>query len=73
MLWSFGGFLPIIYGLSLEYSSTDYFGNIGVDSQKYTWLENNFDLFSWINMIIIIIIMFFFTIYIKKWKGIAKS
>ncbi len=73
MLWSFGGFLPAIYGLALEYSGPENFGSLGIHSPKHTWLQNNLDLFSWINLLIIIIIMFFLTIYIKKWKGIAES
>jgi hypothetical protein len=73
MLWSFGGFLPAIYGLALEFTDSGYNSSLVVDSPKHTWLENNLDLFSWLNMLIIAILMFFLTIYIKKWKGIAES
>ncbi len=73
MLWSFGGFLPTIYGLVFEFTRLDYNATQGIDSPKYNWLENNLDLFTWLNMLIIVAVMFFLTIYVKKWKGIAES
>jgi hypothetical protein len=74
MLWSFGGFLPILYGLAYEFTKTEYNGDSTYkETSKHIWLEANMELFSWLNMLIIIVIMFFLTIYIKKWKGIAEN
>jgi hypothetical protein len=72
MLWSFGGFLPILYALALEFTKPDYDSKY-LENPKHIWLDANIDSFTWLNMLIIVAIMFFLTIYIKKWKGIAES
>lgn len=80
-LWSLVAILPIIYGLLMEHyhdtnNSTGYYKNgvyIYRNTPQYEWLEENLRAFTFVNVLIVIVLMFFMTKYIKKWKGIAES
>ncbi len=78
MLWSLAGFLPIIYGLVMEFYNNPKTINFGnqikyENTPQHDWLEENLMLFTWVNILIVIILMFFITQFIKKWKGLAES
>ena len=78
ILWSISGFLPLIFGLVSEYynnpKSIVVAGQIKhTNTPQYEWLNDNATLLSWINILIIMAIMYFISIYIKKWKALAES
>ncbi len=72
LLWTFAMFIPIVYLTIMNY--INFYNNYSTTgSEKYTWMENNtFNMFL-INFIISIIIMFFLSGLIRKWKGIAED
>jgi hypothetical protein len=78
LLWTFGGFFPAVYALLLQIFDNSEQVVIAGET-KYTntplhnWLDANLQLFTWINVILIIAFVFLMTIYIKKWKGTAES
>ena len=69
ILWSISGFLPLIFGLVSEYynnpKSIMVAGQIKhTNTPQYEWLNDNATLLSWINILIIMAIMYFISIYI---------
>ena len=78
MLWSLAGFLPIIYGLIMEFYNHPKTIRIGnktkfINTPEYEWLDNQISILTWVNMLIVMVIMYFIAQYIKKWKGLAES
>ena len=78
MLWSLAGLLPIIYGLVMEFYNYPKTISIGyktkfINTPEHDWLDDHITIFTWVNILIVMVIMYFISQYIKKWKGLAES
>jgi hypothetical protein len=79
LLWSVGGFLPLIYGLLMKcYDDMTVVpqgdGTSRVfNTPQYEWLEAHLSLFAYLNILAVIIAMAFMTLQIRKWKALAEN
>lgn len=80
MLWSFSAFVPIVYFLILDsfkykenYYSTSYNNYDYYDDPTYIWLKDHtLEMFS-VNFILSVVVLFFLSIIIRNWKGLAEE
>lgn len=79
-LWTLPAIAPIIYYLVLQYlkdlDGYDYSASITFNSpyrKTIQFMEENSVGFFYFNLLFVIIVLFFITIQIKKWKGIAEE
>jgi hypothetical protein len=77
MLWSTPAFLPLLYAIVLkilqdryDYYSNDYHLH---PNPLLDYLENNTLELFYINLLFVFLMMFFYSLKIKKWRGIAES
>ncbi|WP_306352523.1 hypothetical protein [Flavobacterium sp. '19STA2R22 D10 B1'] len=87
VLWLLPILPLIVYGLLLEFTKDYYYAQrkleviqSGITSievpynySTHNWLQDNFQLFLYINSVFIILYMFFFSKMIQKWKGIPEA
>ncbi|RDI04435.1 hypothetical protein [Flavobacterium sp. AG291] len=80
LIWLLPFLLPVSYFIVYDYAdslNTSYRNvhdeYITVEHPFYTWLSEYLGIMLFINLILIIVYMYFFTIMIKKWKGIAEA
>lgn len=72
VIWLFSSIIPLISGIIIASHEYDY----NLVEQPHTfanWLEDNIGEMLYINLLFIMVYMFFLTLSIKKWKGIAES
>ncbi len=84
ILWLFPSFFPTLYFciLDIAKSSSNYYNSSGKyvngmfvneSFPKIDWMENHFAEMMIANIAVIILFIFFFSVQIKKWKGIAED
>lgn len=78
-LWLLPATIPLIYYIVLENYKRIVHNTINVDYYKHTlyptikFLEDNSINMAYLNIVFILIMMIFFSIKIKRWKGIAED
>jgi hypothetical protein len=78
-LWLLPAIIPLIYFIVLENFKRIVHNTINIDYYKHTlyptikFLEVNSINMAYLNIVFILIMMLFFSINIKKWKGIAED
>ncbi|NHN27827.1 hypothetical protein FIA58_019285 [Flavobacterium jejuense] len=78
ILWSFSTFIPIVYFLLIEaYRYQDYLYDSEIqkyyENPFYIWLKDHaLEMFS-VNFIVSVIALFFLSIIIRNWKGLAEE
>lgn len=78
-LWLLPAIIPLIYFVVLENYKRIASNAVNVDYYKHKlyptikFLEDNSINMAYLNIVFIIIVMFFFSIKIKKWKGIPED
>lgn len=77
LLWMFPFFIPLVYFLIFEFLKYkyDYYSyiNNNIEYPAITFFKDNGENMLWFNIVFIILTMYFFSIKIKKWKGIAEN
>lgn len=86
LLWLFGGFIPLIYALFIEFLKWkyDYRSYTGIDEMPIInpnkemfdlidLLKDSYFIMMAINTVFIFIFMFFISFKIQKWKGVAED
>lgn len=80
LIWLLPFVLPVVYSVLLEYAeslNTDYTDKMGelttIEHPLYTWLHDHMGTMLYLNLIFVVVYMYFFTISIKKWKGLAEG
>lgn len=79
LLWLLPFLLPIIYNVSHKLAASlniDYIkdeGYVLVEHPLYIWLDQYMGIMFLVNLVLVIPFMYYFTISIKKWKGIAEG
>lgn len=77
MLWTTPSFLPLLYAIILKILKDryDYYSNFYRlhPNPFLEYLENNTLELFYINLLFVFIMMFFYSLRIKKWRGIAES
>lgn len=76
ILWLFGGFLPTVYLTYFEYyKDTLVLGaHTGYDDYPhYVFLKDNLTTMFGLNIVLIIIVVFFISKLIRTWKGISEE
>lgn len=78
MLWTIPGFFPIIYGLLMSYydSPREILNGVIPDygnSPQYEFLEKHAGDFALINVLLLVILMYFMSVAIRKWKGLPED
>jgi hypothetical protein len=78
LLWLLPAVLPVVYAIilyiidiNIEYDKNHV--RLYPETALEFWMENNIELSTFINVLIAVIYMYFFTAAIKKWKGIAEG
>jgi hypothetical protein len=78
LLWLLPAVLPVVYAIilyiidiNIEYDKNHV--RLYPETALEFWMENNIELSTFINVLITLIYMYFFTAAIKKWKGIAEA
>lgn len=79
LLWLLPALLPVVY--SILHQIAESFNTavqrnneyITIEHPIYSWLNNYFALMVFLNLLLVVIYMYFFTISIKRWKGIAEG
>lgn len=79
LIWLLPFLLPVAYFISIELAeslNTKYTDESGeyrvIEHPLYTWLTEYGGIMLILNLLLVVIYMYFFTISIKKWKGIAE-
>lgn len=79
LLWLLPALLPVIYSILHEiaesFNTTIQRNNeyITMEHPLYSWLNKYFGLMVFLNLLLVVVYMYFFTISIKRWKGIAEG
>ena len=76
ILWTFTWIIPIIYFIVIEFNQNDYSVVQGKNQHYYStynWLSDHIAYMFAINFITSVIILFFLSNVIRKWKGIAED
>ena len=79
MLWILTPLLPIVYGMLMEHFNQQTYEKIAdgttqiLNTPEYEWLDANVALFAYLNILLVILMMWFLTTQIRKWKGLAES
>ena len=79
LLWLLPALLPVIYSIlhqiAESFNTTIQKNNeyITIEHPLYSWLNNYFALMVFLNLLLVVVYMYFFTISIKRWKGIAEG
>jgi hypothetical protein len=80
LIWLLPFLVPVIYFISMEYAEslntnyTDKNGEYRIHEHPlYTWLSEYGGIMLLLNLLLVVVYMYFFTISIKKWKGLAEG
>ena len=73
LLWVGVAFVPLLYSFSKSVLSATRYDYIDSADPAYLWLKKYEDIIMALNIIFVAVYMYFFTIAIKKWKGIAEG
>jgi hypothetical protein len=77
LLWLLMWLMPIVCMIIIASRSHNYNVEYSADYDTRStlgyWLEHNIPLMLYINMVFVLVYMYFLTITIKKWKGIPES
>ena len=74
LLWLFTWLIPAIYSIlysiyqSIYYKENHYINN-SFENEFFNWLRANTTLMMYVNLLLVIVYMYFFTQTIRKWKG----
>jgi len=73
LLWLLAWLLPIIISIILLNKERDYNYIQQPEDTFADWIEDNMVAIFYVNLVIIMVYMFFLSNSIKKWKGIAEA
>jgi hypothetical protein len=75
LIWLLATVLPISMSVVIINHQTNYenYVNQVEDKSLGKWLEDHFVEIMYVNLLIIVVYMFFISVSVKKWKGISES